>query len=278
MPLSRFALLPILVLASSLTQIASAGYSYVEATITTHSGQLPYSAQFDANPGFLGSNESSSESSLLASGDLWGTWIDNNVEWQGELGSYSVDLLAKARGGPGDLGVYVRNHTNAGSWLGLVIDANTRAYAEASFEDTFRLAEPGADWVLFTFDLQGTGPVAPAFTVNGSPEGLSVWVPAEPDGTVHLNALLSLDVSCTGPPILNSNCGVEADYFNSMRLIGAEVLCSSCETPPDPRLFTLNRYSGISTIAWVPEPATAWLVAIPIVLFAIRRGVAHKRA
>lgn len=266
--------LVLLLIAASAPAGTLSSYTYVEATITTPSGPLPYSAQFASNPGFLGSDPDS----LLASDTLFGTWFDQGVDWQGELGSYSVDLLAKARAEYGDLGVYARNYTDAGSWLGPVIDANTRAYAEASFDDIFRLAEPGADGVWFTFDLQGTGPVAPAFMVNGSPEGLSVWVPAEPDGTVHLNALLSLDVSCTGPPILNSNCGVEADYFNSMRLIGAEVLCSSCETPPDPRLFTLNRYSGISTIAWVPEPATAWLVAIPIVLFAIRRGVAHKRA
>lgn len=280
---SRFFLLPCVVLLATLSPVATAGMlttdTYVEATVTTPSGLLPYAAQFDTNPGFLGSDSES----LLASGELTGTWFDHDQDWQGWLGSYYVDLFAAARADYGDLGVHVRNHTFTGSWLGPVIDGNSRAYATASFEDLFRVEDADAEWAVFTFVLQGTmephgaPPLSPLVEVNGSPEyfdannTLAVWVPVQPDGNVQLDVLFGMDATCSTLNSGTSACGVEADYFNSMRLIGAEVICSSCETPPGPRLFTLNRYSGISTIVWVPEPSTIWLVAFPLALLAFRR-------
>jgi hypothetical protein len=278
----------ILVLIVATTTAASAGtlwaYAAVESSITFHTSEFDQPSPpwyfMDA-----GSNNTTPVSvPFSATEQLYGSWLNHGVEDHGWLGSYSVNLRADARANYGDVGIYLLNETDGGTWLGCcAMSADTRAFAEASFSDTFHVPAPDADYVRFIFDLHGSSringgePPYPSVEVNHSIEypgpdtPAVVQLPVGPGGEVDLNVRLFMELVCTGPGF----CGmsVEADFYNSLRLIGTEVVCSDCSDglTSDQRLFSKNQYPGVDSIVTVPEPSSFWLFALALALLAIRR-------
>ncbi len=259
-----------------LATIASAG------TLSTSTSVEANIMAFGTYPSFSYSDTGTSASSASGSGsaEFYGYWLNHGELDYGWLGFYNVDLAAYARADYGDLGIYIRSISNGGGWQGPgVVTIGTTVFAEASFDDVLRVAQPGAGYVEFTFIQEGTvttnGGERPCPIVDQAPSiycsdgsvPMVLIFPVEPDGTVHLNVRLWLEVQ------RDINYSIEANYLNSLRLVGTEVTCDACEPwhAPDQRLFTRNQYSGAPNIILIPEPSTAWLVVIPIVLFAIRR-------
>ena len=260
-----------------LATIASAG------TLSTFTSVEANIMAFGTYPSF--SSSGSGSSTGYGSEEFYGYWLNHGELEYGWLGNYNVDLAAYARADYGDLGIYIRSISGGGGWQGRgVVTMETTVFAEAYFDDVLRVAQPGAGYVEFTFIQEGTVttnggerpcPIvdqAPSIYCSGGSVPMVLIFPVEPDGTVHLNVRLWMEVQ------RDIGYSIEADYLNSLRLVGTEVTCNACEPwhAPDQRLFSRNLYSGAPNIFLIPEPSTAWLVAIPIVLFAIRRSLTSQ--
>lgn len=254
--------------ASAASAAALSSFASVECSIRVREvGEVCPAPYSDSHPFMRGS------------GDVFGTWVNHGVEEYGYLGSYDFEVSAFAGADYGNLNLEVRSYASGPSWLGpAFIAGETRAYAEASFEDSFLVPAPDATSVRFVFERQANNVGSSAgegflFLNTGCSDwgDLVLDCVVEPGGVVNLRVFASLDLYGYASYSIFDALH-EADY--SLRLIGTEVICYECEpTQPasDQRLFSQRPYPGVESIIIIPEPSTLSFSMIVLTLIALCR-------
>lgn len=228
--------------------------------------------------GYAGSVSDSGQEAhaqLAAGRAIYGTYIDHGMEFPDMyMGSYDVALRADARAGYGELGAYLSLDAQGGTWLGY-FPMSAHAHAEATFEDDFVVAGQNADFVTFVFELSGNTAGLqpwqnPTIRVWEASSPVEYWSGNQyiltlgvlPDHTVHLNLTFLLDYAVT------ESDSLELDYYNSLRLLSTQTICSWCDIPLTSNQFLAspNRYADVATIVAVPEPNTPWLFAMVLLV------------